>query len=249
MRSIVIALTLVLFGLSLVWAAAPDTLWTRTFGGPSFEWPWYVEETSDSGLVITGYTGSTTYGDRDIYIVKLRQDGSLAWDEIYGVEKCADEAGSAKETRDGGLIVAGYGSGQFGDEGANFYLMKLDSLGNVLWDEDYDYDTTTDYGYDVCETLDGGYIIAGTTFSSAGGSYAWLRKVGEEQTGTAKTPVANPTEETSPTITLTVSPTQNMADIQAEDPTEKPPEAAVGFEAVLAITVSLSVYIIGRRRW
>ncbi|SYZ72488.1 exported hypothetical protein [Candidatus Zixiibacteriota bacterium] len=156
-------------------AAAPDTLWTRTFGGASFEWPWYVEETSDDGYVITGYTGSTPHGDRDIYIVKLNQDGSFAWDKTYGQQDCAEEAGSTKETSDGNLIVAGYGSGEFGDEGANFYMMKLDASGNLIWDEDYDYDTTTDYGYDVCQTLDGGYIMVGFSYyySTMQSQYDW----------------------------------------------------------------------------
>ena len=175
MRSIVIAVILLTAGLSPLWAGAPDTLWTRTFGGASYEWPWYVEETSDSGYVVSGYTGSTTHGDRDIYIVKLHQNGSTAWSKTYGVEECDDVAYSVKETSDGGLIVAGYGTGQFGAEGANFYLMKLDSLGNFLWDQDYDYDTTTDYGFDVCQTLDGGFIMVGDSYYSSviQGGYDW----------------------------------------------------------------------------
>ena len=175
MCKIALAAVFIILAPVLVSAAAPDTLWTRTFGGASFEWAWYVEETSDHGYVITGYTGSTAHGDRDIYLVKLNQDGSFAWDKTYGQEQCAEEAGSAKETTDDGLIVAGYGVGQFGDEGANFYLMKLDASGNLLWDEDYDYDTTTDYGSDVCQTLDGGFILVGSSyyFSSSQGQYDW----------------------------------------------------------------------------
>ncbi len=175
MYKIALALVFLMSASSLVSAAAPDTLWTRTFGGASFEWAWYVDETSDHGYVVTGYTGSTLHGDRDIYIVKLNQDGSFAWDKTYGTQDCADEAASAKETSDGGLIVAGYGSGQFGAESANFYLMKLDALGDLLWDDDYDYDTTTDYAYDVCQTLNGGYIMVGYSyyFSTLQGKYDW----------------------------------------------------------------------------
>ena len=76
-----------------------------------------------------------------------------------------------------------------------------------------------------------------------------MRKVGEEQTGTVETPEASPFVKTSPTVTLTVSPTRTMAVIPTENHTEKLPEAAAGFEAVLAITMFLSVYIIGRRKW
>jgi hypothetical protein len=171
----VLALATLLLVSGPVTAAPPDTLWTRTFGGASYEWPWYVEETSDHGYVIAGYTGSTPHGDRDMYIVKLNQDGSFAWDKTYGVEDCDDVAGSAKETKDGGLIVGGYGTGQFGVESANFYLMKLDASGNFAWDDDYDYDTTTDYGADVCQTLNGGYIMVGSSYyySTSQGQYDW----------------------------------------------------------------------------
>ncbi|MEW5924956.1 MAG: hypothetical protein AB1746_13310, partial [Candidatus Zixiibacteriota bacterium] len=174
-RVVIAFLLLLLSASSLNSATAPDTLWTRTFGGPSFEWPWYVVETSDDGYVIAGYTGSTAHGDRDIYIVKLNQDGSFAWEKTYGVQDCEDEARGISETADGGLIVSGYGSGQFGAETANFYVMKLDASGNMQWDEDYDYDTTTDYGSGVCQTLDGGYIFVGDSYyySTSQGAYDW----------------------------------------------------------------------------
>jgi len=175
MRYIVIAVVLVFSGLSSAWADAPDTLWTRTFGGVSYEWPWYVDETSDSGYIITGWTRSTAGGDADIYIVRLNQDGSLAWDTTYGEQESDDVAGSVKETEDGNLIVAAYGTGLYGYEFANFRLMKLTPLGNILWDQNYDYDTTTDYGVDVCQTLDGGYIMVGYSYyySESQQDYDW----------------------------------------------------------------------------
>ncbi|MDD4050488.1 MAG: FlgD immunoglobulin-like domain containing protein [candidate division Zixibacteria bacterium] len=175
MRSITIAVILMVLGVIPLWAGPPDVLWTRTFGGTSYEWPWHVEETSDSGYVITGYTGTTTDGYRHAYIVKLRQDGDSVWSRTFGTEGHETDACSAKETSDGGLIVAGYGIGQFGVTGADFYLMKLDSWGNLVWDNNYDYDTTTDYGFDVCQTLDGGFIMVGYSYyySESQEEYDW----------------------------------------------------------------------------
>lgn len=179
MRGAFLALLLLLLASSLISAASPDTLWTRTLEGSYSESAWYVEETSDYGYVITGYTDSTAQGEggiyRDIYIVKLDQYGGFAWEKTYGEEANDEVAGSAKETRDGGLIVAGYAYDQFGAESANFYLMKLDALGNFLWDNDYDFNNAGDAGTDACQTLNGGYIIVGTSiyYSTSQGMYDW----------------------------------------------------------------------------
>ena len=126
--------------------------------------------------------------------------------------------------------------------------MKADENGNEQWNMTF-VGAQNSEAYSVQQTKDGSYIIAGTTFPSAGGSYAWLRKVGEEQTGTAKTPESSPTGKTSPMVTITAILTQTMVVIPTENHTEKSPEAAAGFEAVLAITILLTVYITGRRRW
>jgi len=175
MRSIVIAVMLAVLTAVPLWGGAPDVVWTRTFGGASYEWPWCVEETSDSGYVVTGYTGSTTDGYRHAYIVKLNANGDSVWSKTYGPEDYETVATGGKETSDGGLIISGYGIGQFGVTGADFYLMKLDSWGNLEWDNNYDYDTTTDYGFDVCQTLDGGFIMVGHCYyySESQGKYDW----------------------------------------------------------------------------
>jgi len=53
----------------------------------SYEWPWYVDETSDSGYIITGWTRSTAGGDADIYIVRLNQDGAWPGHNLWGAGK------------------------------------------------------------------------------------------------------------------------------------------------------------------
>lgn len=174
MRAIFVAVILAVIGVPLQ-AQAPDVAWTKTFGDSTIQWPWYVEETSDSGYIVTGYTKVQGGDVSDIYIVKLRPNGDSDWSRTYGTETCDDVAGSAKETSDGGLIVAAYKFGDCGTILADFYVMKLDSLGGMIWDRTYDYDTTTDYAYDICQTLDGGFIIVGHTYyySDSLGGYDW----------------------------------------------------------------------------
>jgi hypothetical protein len=73
-----------------------------------------------------------------------------------------DKAFSAQETSDGGFIVAGFTS-SFGAGEYDVYLIKTDSLGDTLWTRTYG-DSTSNHGYSVQQTSDGGYIIAGETY-------------------------------------------------------------------------------------
>jgi hypothetical protein len=55
-----------------------DTLWTRTFGGSGSDMAMGVQQTTDGGYAIMGFTSSFGAGDFDVYIVKTDANGSLA---------------------------------------------------------------------------------------------------------------------------------------------------------------------------
>ncbi len=87
-----------------------------------------------------------------------RTYGGIRYDEGYSVE----------QTMDGGYVVAGY-TRSFGAGLSDVYLVKTDSLGEVVWARTYG-GSEEDEGYSVQQTLDGGYIIAGKTSSFGAGS-------------------------------------------------------------------------------
>ena len=149
-------------------SSSGDTVWTRTYGGSDWDVGQSVVQTSDGGYIIAGHTYSFGVGLADIYLVKTDAEGDTVWTRTYGGTDW-DEGYSVAQTSDGGFIIAGTTS-SFGDILGDVYVVKTDALGDTIWTRTYggsDYD----YGYSVAQTSDGGYIIAGGTYSFGAGSY------------------------------------------------------------------------------
>jgi len=92
--------------------------WQKCFGGDGpYDLGLSISQTSDSGYVVVGYTGSGI-------LIKLDNSGSINW------QMCFDESGydnilySAKQTSDNGYIVAG--ASWISEENADLWLLKLD---------------------------------------------------------------------------------------------------------------------------
>jgi len=78
-----------------------------------------------------------------------------------------------QQTSDGGYIVGG-GSGSFGPGAYNGWIVKLDRFGHEQWNRAFGA-AQSDEVRSLQQTSDGGYILAGTTFSfGKGGGDAWL---------------------------------------------------------------------------
>jgi hypothetical protein len=139
-----------------------DTLWTRTYGGSGEDKGYSVQQTSDGGYIIAGYTESFGAGYRDAYLVKTNDNGDTLWTRTYG-ESDEDYFNCVQQSSDGGYIVAGY-TDSFGAGSYDVYLVKTDASGDTLWTRTYG-GYAYDYGFSVQQTTDGGYIIAGSTLS------------------------------------------------------------------------------------
>ena len=145
--------------------SAGDTLWTRTYGGGGDDWSFSVQQTTDGGYIVAGYTHSFGDGSYDVYLIKTNSSGDILWTRTYGGNDY-DVARSLQQTTDGGYIVAGF-TGLLIDD-SDVYLLKTDSLGDILWTRSYG-GSNLDGGYSVQQTTDGGYIVAGETESFGAG--------------------------------------------------------------------------------
>ena len=148
--------------------------WSKTFGGASYDYAYSVQQTSDGGYIMGGYTMSFGAGNSDAYLIKTNSSGVLQWSKPFGGAS-ADYAYSVQQTSDGGYIMAGWES-SFGAGSSDLYLIKTNSNGGAQWSKPFG-GAGSDYAYSVQQMNDGGYIIAGSTKSlGAGGGDAYLIK-------------------------------------------------------------------------
>jgi hypothetical protein len=171
---VVIVLVISAIGTDGLFAQPPDTAWTRTFGGSSDDAGYSVQQTTDGGYIITGYTRSYGTGWFEVYLIKTNANGDTSWTKIFG--GASDDRGySVQQTLDGGYIITGY-TRSYGAGVYDVYLIKTDANGNETWYKTFG-DSSLDYGYSVQQTLDSGYIITGYTDSyGAGGRDVYLIK-------------------------------------------------------------------------
>lgn len=151
--------------------------WQKVLGGSNTDDPAIIKPTTDGGYIIAGSTYSyngdimSNHGKWDCWIVKLNNSGNIQWQKTLGGTQ-DDGANSISPTTDGGYIVAGYTLSNDGDiighhGSRDFWVVKLDNNGNIQWQKALG-GSSTDIAYSVSPTADGGYIVAGETWSNNG---------------------------------------------------------------------------------
>ena len=173
-------------GLNIPWLIKTDSngnqLWRKWYGGPGRDVATSVQQTSDNGYILTGCTYSYIVdlgvGSDDFLLVKTDPDGIEQWNKTFG-GKLDDRAYSVKQTTDAGYVLAGIKICEAGNYDA--WLIKTDGSGNEQWNKIFG-GISHDIIYSVQQTLDDGYILAGSTSSYGVDKYdsdAWLIKTDE----------------------------------------------------------------------
>lgn len=160
--------------------------WDKRFGGTGEDELYALQQTSDGGYILGGYSSSGISGDktqtcwdgvingRDYWIVKIDSVGNKQWDKRYG-GIAVDELYALKQTTDGGYILGGYSwSDSTGDKtertrgNHDYWIVKIDTVGNKQWDKRFGGNASDDL-YALQQTKDGGYILGGISFSDSTG--------------------------------------------------------------------------------
>jgi DNA replication initiation complex subunit (GINS family) len=144
-----------------------NVLWSKTISGSYYDFVRSIIQSSDGGYVVVGRT--LRAGRYDMYIVKLDSYGDVVWTKTIGGDDDHDEAYSIIQSSDGGYVVAGY-TESFGAGGSDFYVVKLDSSGNVQWTKTIG-GSEKEVATSIIQSSDGGYVVAGFTESFGAGYF------------------------------------------------------------------------------
>lgn len=139
--------------------------WERSFGGDGDDQAYSIAQTADGGYIVAGSGRATpvvTGTFKGIWILKLDALGNQQWQTFMDVGAAPKRI---QQTLDGGYILAGNKS--FTARGSDFYIVKLNNVGSVIWTKNYG-GAAEDYANDIKQTSDGGYIVAGQVYSSDG---------------------------------------------------------------------------------
>jgi len=151
---------------TIIPTTSPSPSFCKAIGGKKLEAAVSLIQTSDGGYAITGLTKSFSAGGHDVYVVKLDANGNLQWTKTIGGKN--DDAGlSLIQTSDGGYTIAGTTT-SFGAGEADVYVVKLDATGNLQWTRAIG-GPASEIGFSLIQTSDGGYAIAGSTYSFCAG--------------------------------------------------------------------------------
>jgi len=173
-----------------------NQLWDASFGGTSSELLWSIDETQDGGFILAGSSASGANGNKttprlgntggsDVWIVRVDSNGNKLWDKSFGGTNF-DEAHRVLQLADGGYLVGcDSDSGISGNKtnasfgGSDYWLIRLDTDGNKLWEKVYG-GNSTEYLYDVQQTSDGGFILAGSSTSGISGNKTTVALGGQD---------------------------------------------------------------------
>jgi Secretion system C-terminal sorting domain len=126
--------------------------WQKTYGGLYLDELRSIEQTADGGYIVGGYSNSPATGNKsdkntgvgNFWVLKLDKDGETEWQRTIGGDK-DDQLYVAHQTYDGNYLIAGSsnssptnGKTASNINGTDFWLVKVDTDGNTIWQETYD---------------------------------------------------------------------------------------------------------------
>jgi hypothetical protein len=150
-----------------------NLLWEATHGTSGQDHGYGVAETGN-GYLVAGYTDYPV--PFNVLLMKFTIEGSFAWIRIIDTSGNDEIGYDVISTPDGGCLVAGADQYLTSPE-YDAAVFKMDSLGYLQWERTYRQSSYHDIAYDICATADGGYALAGVTYTGPSSAHFSLIKI------------------------------------------------------------------------
>jgi len=121
-----------------------------------------VRQLSDGSYIVCGYTSSIGNGSTDVFLLKVKPDGSPEWFRTYGGP--SSDSGydvDVLKNNEGFIFVGSTQSFTYGKN--DVYLVKTNLMGDDLWSQQPRHfgKENNDEGFSVQQTSDDGFFITG----------------------------------------------------------------------------------------
>jgi hypothetical protein len=221
-----------LFGTTLYydyWVVKVDALgtieWDNTIGSKETDVLYRVLNATDGGYILAGYSVCDPTGDYigqaigsfDLWIIKIDENGSILWQKTIGGNQL-EYMRDIIVTSDGGYLIGATSKSNISGNktqdskgGNDYWLIKIDLLGNVLWDKTIG-GNEEDIIYSLSQDSSNNFYIAGSsestisgdkTENSRGGEDIWIVKTDESGTILWDKTIGGSVNDTAGTITMT----------------------------------------------
>lgn len=162
--------------------ALGNRIWDHVYGGALSDYQTSIDQTSDGGFIMGGYSNSPASFDKsgpfkgvtDYWVIRTDANGIKKWDKTLG-GSLGDYLTCLIQTSDKGFLLGGYSSsGISGDKtenskgGDDIWLVKLDSTGKTIWNKTFG-GSGSDRLSSLKEIAAGQYILGGTSNSPVSG--------------------------------------------------------------------------------
>ncbi|MEO6133470.1 MAG: hypothetical protein ABIQ02_16640 [Saprospiraceae bacterium] len=108
-----------------------DTIWSKTYGGTSGDFGYYIRNGIDGNLLVGGisFSHSSDHAS-DIYLMKVNLNGDTVWTRTY-VDPGVEIPHHLLQMGNGEILITGYES----NTSKGVYLLKLNAQGSPLWNK------------------------------------------------------------------------------------------------------------------
>jgi hypothetical protein len=180
---------------SYAFSQSPTVNWENVYGGSLEDWSFKTLQITGGDYILLGNSNSSdgditnSYGNADIWISRLDQNGVIIWSKSYGGSDM-DTGDDIIQLSDQNLVVIGTTLSSDGNisnkKGLwDAWLLKIDLNGNLIWEKTFGGPTCSVTGKSIIETTNHDLVFAcsaesfGGMVSSNNGTYTddiWVVK-------------------------------------------------------------------------